>query len=168
MSDENEKSPAPETVPEPETVYVSARPMVYVARSAGHEPEDIAAKMGEAFQILGEFMAKNAIQPLGPPMTVYTGRSKDGMTMNVGLPVAPPALVHVDGELKAGVTPTGRALKLVHRGPYSGIAARYEAMRAYLRDHDLPASGLAWEVYLNDPAATPEEALVTEIYMRLG
>jgi effector-binding domain-containing protein len=160
MSEENNESP------QPEMVHASSRPMVYVTRTASKDPADISEKMGEAFQILGDFLARNGVQPLGPPLTIYTEVSDNGMTMNIGVPVPPPALANATGELRGGVTPPGRAFKLVHRGPYDGLRATYDAMRAYFRDHDLAAPGLAWEVYVNDPSITPEEDLITEIYMR--
>lgn len=56
----------------------------------------------------------------------------------------------------------------MHRGAYAGLRQTYEAMERHIAEAGLKPEGIAWEVYLTDPAATAEPDLVTEVYMRLA
>lgn len=149
-----------------ETVRTRVMPMVYVTRDVTMDSDDIGRQMGEAFQALGEFMEANRIAPVGPPLAVYYDYSDTGMRMDVGFPVAPPALANAKGDIKAGTTPSGTALKFVHRGPYDKLRDVYKAIEAHFEAEGIPSSPVCWEVYVNDPDTTPESELVTEIFMK--
>jgi effector-binding domain-containing protein len=70
----------------------------------------------------------------GRPVTVYQETDDVGFRYEALQPVerAPEPGVALDGEIKAGATPAGRALRFVHRGPYEDIDATYEGITAYL------------------------------------
>lgn len=65
--------------------------------------------------------------------------------------------------------PAGRRAVLVHKGPYAGLPAAYDALYGQW----LPASGEvpsdlpSYEVYLNSPMDTPQDQLLTEITVPL-
>lgn len=151
---------------DPQPVFVSSRPIVYVRCRTGFDPDEIGKAMGDGFAKLGAYLAEIGHQPSGPPMAIYTAYDDTGMGFNVALPVAPPALARATGDIMPGASPSGRALKVVHRGPYSGLRATYDAMRTHFREKGLPQNGPAWEVYVSDPERTAEKDLVTEIYMK--
>ena len=44
----------------------------------------------------------------------------------------------------------------------------YGAMEAHIKQEGLKTRDIAWEVYVSDPDTTPEEDLLTEIYMPLA
>ncbi len=151
---------------QPETVHTRVMPMIYVTDEVTWDQEDISEKMGKAFQTLGEFMEAHRIAPAGPPLTVYYDYGEAGMRMDVGFPVPPPALSDARGEIMAGSTPSGRAFKFVHRGPYDKLRDAYAEIRAHFEAEGIPASPVCWEVYVNDPGKTPENELITEIFMK--
>ena len=149
-------------------VKVEAQPMIHVTRSASMDSDEIARAMGEAFGAIGAFFGREGITPAGAPLAVY--RDWDGATMkiDVGYPVSPADAAKAGGEVASGQTPAGRALKALHNGAYMGLQQTYAAMESHIATAGLKAEGIAWEVYLNDPAQTPEAELVTEVYMRLS
>uniref|UniRef100_A0A7C4ELQ5 AraC family transcriptional regulator n=1 Tax=Fundidesulfovibrio putealis TaxID=270496 RepID=A0A7C4ELQ5_9BACT len=77
--------------------------------------------------------------------------------------------VAADGDVSIMEIPGGEFAVTVFKGPYTGLEAAY----AQLYGQWLPASGRepdmrpGYEVYLNDPASTPPEELLTEINMPL-
>jgi effector-binding domain-containing protein len=128
----------------------------------------IASVTGEAFQKLGAFIGSNGIAVAGPPVSVYHDYAADGsMTVDTGFPVAAPALAKAQGEIKAGQTPSGKALRFIHRGPYDGMRATYDRITAYFEQERLPMAPVCWEVYVTDPDRTAPEELVTEIFMQV-
>ncbi len=77
--------------------------------------------------------------------------------------------VEPEGEIGVRTLPGGEFAIAEHRGPYSGLKDAYS--RIY--GEWAPTSGRmvgnapCYEVYLNDPARTPPERLLTEIYVPL-
>jgi AraC family transcriptional regulator len=87
-------------------------------------------------------------------------RSEAAITLPDGAP-------NPDGLIEQRV-PAGRYAYTLHKGPYDGLPAAWEA----LKTEWLPASGQrmghpSYEVYLNNPMTAKAEELLTEIYLRL-
>ena len=152
-----------------ETVQTTSRPMLYITRAATMAPQDIAAVMQEAFGAIGAFIARTQVRPVGPPLAIYRDwdETTQKMQIDLGFPVAPGDTARADGEVKVGETPRGAALMAVHKGSYATLRDTYRAIEDHIRQARLPMPPMAWEVYVGDPASTPEEELLTEIYMPL-
>jgi effector-binding domain-containing protein len=148
-----------------DTVTTTAQPMLHVSRSS--TMADMAKTMGGAFGEVGAFLGQHGIVPLGPPVCVYRKWENDSVSYDIGFPVARADLAKATGNVKAGETPSARALKGVHKGPYDALRQTYAAMEGYMRDKNIPMPSFSWEVYLSDPDRTPATDLLTEIYMPL-
>jgi hypothetical protein len=55
----------------------------------------------------------------------------------------------------------GRALQLLHVGPYEAVGSAYERLDAYAKEQGLAIHCAAHEIYLNDPRRTPHAKLKT-------
>jgi len=55
----------------------------------------------------------------------------------------------------------GRAIQVLHVGPYDAVSQTYAALHAYAAEHGLAACGPAHEIYLSDPRRTAPEKLKT-------
>ncbi len=148
-----------------ETVHVQSQPMIYVRYETSMDSNEIGRLMGEAFQKLGQFIGEQSIAVAGPPLGIYHDYSDKSMTMDVGFPVAAADLAKATGAIKAGKTPSGNAIKVVHRGSYDRLRDTYGEIEAQFKEEGRPMSPMAWEVYVTDPDSTPVEELITEIYM---
>ncbi len=146
-----------------ETVEARAQPMLYVRKTTAMAPEAIAPTMAQAFQKLGAFVGAHGIAVTGPPIAVYRDYDRGRVTMDVGVPVAAAALGQATGDIKAGATPSGKAMKIVHRGPYETLFETY----AEIESAGINRSPFSWEVYPTDPSTTPADQLITEIFMPL-
>lgn len=151
-----------------EIVDVEANPFVFLSRTSAMTPEAIGATMGEAFAILAPFLEARGITPAGPPLALYHGYDEKEISFDVGVPVASPDTAKVEGEVKSGETPAGRALKTIHTGPYARLKDTYDGIMKHLEAEGLTIAGYSWEVYVTDPDKTPEDRLVTEIYFPLS
>jgi effector-binding domain-containing protein len=147
-----------------ETVQTKSQPMIFVRRKSTMAPEAISKAMAEAFGALGAFIGQNHVAVAGPPLTIYRDYTEAGMTMDVGFPVGD-ASVKAAGEIQVGETPSGKALKAVHRGPYDRLHETYDALGKEMQETGIPTPTYSWEVYLNEPGTTADADLVTEIFM---
>ena len=148
-----------------ETVTAQPTPMLFVTRTTPVDARSIGNAMEEAFQTLGSFVGRNRVEVIGPPIAVYRDHTTRSMTMDVGMPVAAGGLNVVSGDIKAGNTPGGAALKAVHVGPYDRLRDTYSLIDAELKRRGSPMPAMSWEVYLDDPMTTPAADLRTEIYL---
>ena len=153
-----------------ETVEAETRPMLYITRATGMDPQEIAVTMADAFNAMGAFLGQSGVRPVGPPLAVYRDwdRKTGRMKIDVGFPVIPSDTIKASGEVHAGQTPSGKALKAVHHGPYPKLRETYAAIEAHMEKAGLPMPPLAWEIYLSDPDTTPAEQLLTEVYMAVA
>ena len=151
-------------------VTVDSQPILYVHRTSAMTPEAIGACMAESFGILMGFMGEHGIAATGAPMAIYHDYSESETTFDVAVPVTAADAARAAGhaDVKGGATQAGRALKTVHVGPYTTLSVTYDALMAHMGREGLTAAGPCREVYRNDPDATPEAELVTEIYFPLA
>jgi effector-binding domain-containing protein len=67
------------------------------------------------------------------------------------------------GEMNPIQVPAGRWVSFFHKGPYKEMGKGYAAAQAWMREHQLVPTGLAYEYYLNSPQFVPESELMTKV-----
>lgn len=140
-----------------------AVPILYISDSTSTEPDKIAATIGKAYQEIGEFMGKNKIEMAGPPIAITRFFDFKRYSFDAAMPIVQQN-VKTDGRIKLGTTYAGKAVKGIYVGSYDQASSAYYAIEKFIKDHDLLINGNSWEVYMNDPANTKQEDLVTHIY----
>lgn len=147
-----------------ETLTTGARRLAAVAHT-GPYPE-----IGNAFQqVATAFTTRNLWQHAQGMVAVYHDnpsltapeklRSHAGLLVNESFAI-PEGLEEVTLE-------AGRMAVMHYKGPYQGLSAAYD----YLFCEWLPESGVVprtaphYEIYLNDPASTKPDDLLTDIYL---
>ena len=62
----------------------------------------------------------------------------------------------------------GRFARWIHKGPYSGLHATWQAGYQSMHQLGLQSKGVCYEEYLNDPCSTAPQALMTAIYQQIS
>jgi effector-binding domain-containing protein len=146
----------------PEIVTRTDQP--YMAISAQLPQSELASlglRLGEVFAWLGA----HGLEPAGAPFFKYDVIDMDGlMDLEAGVPVAVPAAG--DGQVVAGVLPSGRYVTVVHVGHPQGLARAtgelldWAAAQGLKWDMSPGAKGEHWgsrlEIYLTDPSQQPD------------
>ena len=70
--------------------------------------------------------------------------------------------------VRIGQSPSGRAVRAVHRGPYDRMGPTYEQLAAWMGAHGVAEGDVSWEQYISDPGETPPDELVTHIYFLIA
>lgn len=152
-------------MPEFKMTEVEPTPYLYAEESSSMEPAEISAAMGRAFGTVMGHMQENAIAPAGPALSVYYGYDPAKMDFRAGFVVTEGDLEKAGGAVKADRTPAGRVVHFTHVGPYEKLRDSYGELMAWMEREGLSIGAPSWEVYVNDPDSTPEEELLTEIYV---
>jgi effector-binding domain-containing protein len=130
--------------------------------------ETMGDAMGSALGEVWSFMEHHGVAPAGGALSAYYDYSEGDMNFRAGFIVTDEDLAAAQGNVKSDLTPGGRVIRMIHRGPYSGLEAAYGQMMQFLQENELAFSPPTIEIYLNDPSQVPEDQLLTEIYQSLG
>lgn len=151
----------------PESVDFAELDILYLsAETPVADPAAVGAQMGQLYGAISALMAANGLQQTAPPVAL-TNAFKDGLwSYDAGIPVDRTDIdLAADNpeQIKAGVTPSGKALRFVHTGPYAGLAEFSERVEAWLTVHGVVPRDRAIDQYVSDPGTTPEPELVTHL-----
>jgi effector-binding domain-containing protein len=177
QADKTEAPPA-----KPETAEPEAPTGIPIEAAA--EPQDIQsrptafvqgqAKWSEGFATLmsaqaklKEAIDKAGLKQAGPPFTVFTETNDNGFSFDAMLPLAdkPAENTQLGGDVKLGQSPSGKAIKFLHRGAYEDIDSTYDLITAYLDEKGLEARNFFVEEYETDLKAPDDQNLAVDIYV---
>jgi effector-binding domain-containing protein len=123
--------------------------------------ETISQVMGTLFGELMGYIGESGQAPAGMPLTIYhsmdeTMQGSGEVDLECGIPVA--SATEGRGRIAAGELPAGKAATATHMGPYDDLGQTWMALRKWVESQGLePACG-AWEVYVTDPGAEPDQS----------
>ncbi len=127
---------------------------------------DIAEMFDQGFSAIAGYLESKGKTPQGPPFVIYYNMEMDNLEVEFGFPVEE----GIEGKdpIKATMTPSGKAATSVYIGPYEEAEPVYDALMKWISDNGLEANGVAYEIYLDDPAETPPEQLRIQVYLMLA
>jgi effector-binding domain-containing protein len=148
-------------------VQVQARPVAYVEASCGKDEREIAATMASAYARVSSFLNRNGLDQAGPPLTINHEWGDAGYRFDAALPLTrvPDVRVPVDSPVRVKSTYAGRALRAVHRGSYTTMAATYEQLFSCAAAYGYERAGSPWDEFVTDPTDVPAAEPVTNVYL---
>lgn len=152
---------------EVEMVNAESMDILYVAAQSSMEPGDIAASLATAYQEITAFMAVNNIDLLAQPMAITRAWDEKAYEFDAAIPVAP-TQAEPSGNVRLGKSPSGPAVRVVHKGSYDRMTPSYEKLAAYMAAHGLKEGKVSWEHYISDPGQTVAEERITHIYFLIA
>jgi effector-binding domain-containing protein len=126
----------------------------------------ISSLFREGFSEIAALLAGQGMAPAGPSFALYYNMDMEDLDVEFGFPA--PGAATGGGRVVQSGTPYGKAVTTLYIGPYEEIGPVYEALMQWIDTNGLVPSGMAYEVYLNDPAVTPPEILKTQVHLLLG
>lgn len=132
----------------------NAGPEAVAERDATYSAR-VRTAIDESLAVVGARLKDAGAAIAGPPAMVTVSQDADRMVFRVGYPYsgATPA---ADPRVATGQTPSGRAIRFVHRGPAQTMRQTYMMIGAYLAAHRIQTEGGPWELHIKtdgDPAA---------------
>jgi len=122
----------------------------------------------DAFKSVQGFLDKQGIKSDGPAMTIYTETSDKGFQFQAGMPVAEEPKEPPRGDIVVAKSPTGKALKFVHRGSFDAMTGTYDAISHHVEEKQISSQELLIEEYVSDFLTTPPDKLVINIFVPLN
>ncbi|MEO8669930.1 MAG: SRPBCC family protein [Tahibacter sp.] len=147
---------------EPSVEDVEPRPILFVSASTANDPDAAKTVLSAAYAAIAVVMKTNGISFRGAPLTLTTAFDGQTWTFDAAVPVDQND-VPVDTAVKAGTTPSGKVLRVIHTGSYQSITGTVEKAYAWIAVHGLTPRDRMMEEYITDPATTPVDQLQTLI-----
>ncbi len=146
-----------------EILQVEPVDILYVVMGRRESAGGIAVGLASAFNEISALMAHQSVEMQSQPMAITRAWDEGNYEFDAAIP-ADTAGVELSGNVRAGKSPGGRAVRVVHRGPYDTMAASYAKLAAYLAVHGIAQGQVSWEQYISDPGQTAPGETVTHIY----
>ena len=149
----------------PYDVEVKEVPAQHVAALRKHTSmATIGRDVSTGFAAVGEAVGRAGVPMVGPPFLVMfdvIDEESEG-DIEIAFPVAMP--FPGTGEVLGEEVPAMTVVSTTHRGPYDEVGPAYQTLTGWIQEHGHEIAGPPREVYLTDPAETPDPAdHVTEI-----
>jgi effector-binding domain-containing protein len=146
-----------------EDATLTAKPIVYFKGSGTWDKA--YATISGALKKVEAYVAKSGLKTDGLPMTIFLATDDLGFDYEAAIPLAEAPKDPPHGEISAGQSPAGHALKFVHRGSYDSLDDTYEAITNYLDDKRLESKNVLIEQYVTDPVTADQKNLVINIFV---
>lgn len=127
--------------------------------ASGGVDEGLAA----AYREISALMESQSIEMLSQPMSISRSWDAENYEIDAAIPVSSTE-VELSGNVRAGQSPSGRAVRVIHRGPYSRMPSSYAKLAAYMAVHGMREGRVSWEQYISNPGQTAPEDTITHIY----
>jgi effector-binding domain-containing protein len=127
--------------------------------------EHLPQVFGDAFGAIAQYLGELGEEPAGPPFAAYYNMDMQDLDVEIGIPVT--KSLRGRDDIKASGIPGGQVATCLHTGPYSEIEPAYNALSEWMKENGYEATGVAYEMYLDDPAETPPQELKTQILFPL-
>jgi len=147
-------------------VTLAEQPIVFTAGTG--EWDTALETLTEAFKSVKQFLDKAGLKAAGPPMTIYTAMDDVSFNFQAAIPVQTPPSKAPTGEILAGTSPAGKALKFVHRGSFEAMTQTYDTISHHVEEKQISTQELLIEEYITDLLTAPADKLVVNIFVPLN
>ena len=127
--------------------------------------QNLPQVIGETYGAIAQHLTQLGQCPVGAPFAAYYNMDMQNLDVEMGFPV--PKELPGKEKIKASRIPAGRFAVVLHAGPYDKVGPAYEALTKWVAEKGYEATGVAYELYLNDPTETKPEDLKTQVMFLL-
>jgi effector-binding domain-containing protein len=121
-----------------------------------------------AFRTIEEELTRAGIAPAGRPLTVFLQTDDLGFRYEAMIPIPPltDGRTSLTPAIRFGTTPSGKALRFVHKAPYDEIDETYETMTAYLDAKSVTVKDAFIEEYVTDLTEPGDANLEINVFVQ--
>jgi len=125
----------------------------------------LAQVLGRVYGTIAQYLGELEEHPAGAPFTAYYNMDMQDLDVEIGFPVS--KRLPGKDDIQASEIPQGKAATCLYVGPYSDIGLAYTALSEWIKENGYEATGVAYEMYVDDPTQTPPQELKTQIVFLL-
>lgn len=146
-----------------EVVELSAQPTLTIRTTTS--VQNLPLVLGKVYETIADYLQEMGEQPAGPPYAAYYNMDMQNLDVEAGFPMS--GRLSGRDDIKVSEIPSGKVATCLHVGPYSEIEPAYNTLFQWINDNGYEATGVALEMYMNDPGQTPPEKWKTQVILQL-
>lgn len=146
-----------------EILEQAERPTLSIRTTAS--VQGLPQALGQAYGAIAQYLGESGEFPAGPPFVAYYNMDMENLDVEIGFPVS--RKVPGRGNIQDREIPTGKYASCLYTGPYNEIGAAYQALSEFVARSGYEATGVSYEMYLNDPKETSPQELRTQVLFPL-
>ncbi len=148
------------------TLELTSHPVAFTSASA-EWANGFKTVIGEIAKVKGA-IKKAGLTQTGHPFALFLATGDKNFQFEAMVPLAgnPEGKELSDG-VKIGESPSGKAIKFLHRGAYDDIDSTYDLITAFLDEKGLESQNRFLEEYLTDTTEPDDANLEADIYVFL-
>jgi effector-binding domain-containing protein len=148
------------------TLELTPRTVAYLHATAKWE-DGFKTVRGELAKVSAA-IKKAGLTPSGHPFALFLETDDKSFQFDAMVPIAEkPASNELSDGVKIGESPSGKAIKFLHRGSYDEIDSTYDLITAFLDEKGLESQNRFIEEYLTDTTEPDDANLEADIYVLL-
>jgi effector-binding domain-containing protein len=148
------------------TLELTSRPVAFTSASA-EWADGFKSVVGEIAKVDGA-IKKAGLTPAGHPFALFLATGDKNFQFEAMVPLAgKPEGKELSDGVKIGESPSGKAIKFLHRGAYDDIDSTYDLITAFLDEKGLESQNRFVEEYLTDTREPDDANLEADIYVFL-
>lgn len=145
------------------TIEMKDRPAQRTLAIRTHSPvQDLPVVIPQTMQKIGDYLAQTKQSTNDIPFVGYYNMDMQNLDVEIGFLSSGNA--SGQGSIQTGTIPAGKAATVMHIGSYATIGNAHEFLHKWMEANGYQSVNGYYEIYLNDPADTPEDQLKTEIF----
>ncbi|MGH6812088.1 MAG: GyrI-like domain-containing protein [Methylocella sp.] len=148
------------------TLELTSRPVAFTSASA-EWADGFKSVVGEIAKV-DAAIKKAGLTPAGHPFALFLATDDKSFQFEAMVPLAgKPEGTELSDGVKIGESPSGKAIKFLHRGAYDDIDSTYDLITAFLDEKGLESQNRFIEEYLTDTTEPDDANLEADIYVFL-
>jgi effector-binding domain-containing protein len=148
------------------TLELTSRPVAFKSASA-EWADGFKSVVGEIAKV-DAAIKKAGLTPAGHPFALFLATDDKSFQFEAMVPLAEkPEVKDLSDGVKIGESPSGKAMKFLHRGAYDDIDSTYDLITAFLDEKGLESQNRFVEEYLTDTTEPDDASLEADIYVFL-
>ena len=144
--------------------YINIPEQPFLSVHVNCKPTEIAAKLGESYGLITEWIKKNDMKMAGSPLAIYHRYDASAVVdMEPAIPVT--AAKAGSDQVQKGIIKAQMVVVADYYGDYEKSSIAHDAINKWITDNGKKITGSPWEQYITDPMMETDTAKwLTKIY----
>jgi effector-binding domain-containing protein len=127
--------------------------------------QELPAMLRQSYGAIMTYLGQLGKHPAGMPFTAYYNQDMEDLDVEIGIPTAD--ILNGQGDIYGAEIPAGSVAECVYTGSYNQMQPAYDQLIEFVAEQGVEPTGIAYEIYIDDPATTPQSELRTLILFPL-
>lgn len=127
--------------------------------------QELPSMLGQSYGAIMAYLGQLGKQPAGMPFVAYYNQDMQDLDVEIGIPTA--EILSGDGDIYGAEIPAGRVAECTYTGSYNKMQPAYEQLAQFVAEQGVQPTGIAYEMYIDDPSLVPQSELRTLIVFPL-